>query len=106
MSDNPNAWRLIISMQILWTEVFGGDRPLIVDEFLYCYKPSEINQSNGFYQFTARGNDYRLIKSLASSDRNWKTGVYLRLWILGKEPYGRWQGSLCSLHWGLGEPSS
>ena len=53
--------------------MFGGNRPLTVDEFLYCYKPSEINQSNGFYQFTARGNDCRLIKSLASSDRNWKT---------------------------------
>ena len=35
---NPNAWRLVISMQILWREVFGGDRPLTVDEFLYCYK--------------------------------------------------------------------
>ena len=32
---NPNAWRLIISMQILWREVFGGDRPLTVDEFLF-----------------------------------------------------------------------
>ena len=31
---NPNAWRLIISMQILWREMFGGDRPLTVDEFL------------------------------------------------------------------------
>ena len=37
---NPNAWRLIISMQILWREVFGGDRPLTMDEFLYYYKPS------------------------------------------------------------------
>ena len=35
---NPNAWRLIISMQILWMEVFGGDHPLTVDEFLFCYK--------------------------------------------------------------------
>ena len=60
----PNAWRLIISMQILWTEVFGGDRPLTVDEFLYCYKPSEIHQSPGFYQFIARGRDYRLVKIL------------------------------------------
>ena len=60
---NPNARRLIISMQILWKEVFGGNRPLTVDEFLYCYKPSEINQSNGFYQFTARGSNCRLIKS-------------------------------------------
>ena len=40
---NPNAWRLIISMQVLWREVFGGDRLLIVDEFLYYYKPSEIH---------------------------------------------------------------
>ena len=70
---NPNAWRLIISMQILWKEVFGGDRPLTVDEFLFCYKPSEINQSLGFYQFMARGKDCRLIKSLASSDKNWKS---------------------------------
>ena len=70
---NPNAWRLVISMQILWREVFSGDRPLTVDEFLYCYKPSVISQSEGFYQFTARGNDCRLIKSLASSDRKWKT---------------------------------
>ena len=70
---NPNAWRLVISMQILWSEVFGKDRPLTVDEFLFCYKPSEINQSLGFYQFTARSKDGRLIKSPASSDRNWKT---------------------------------
>ena len=70
---NPNAWRLIISMQILWREVFGGDHPLTVDKFLFCYKPSEINQSLDFHQFTARGKDCRLIKSLASSDRNWKS---------------------------------
>ena len=70
---NPNAWRLVISMQIFWSEVFWSDRPLTVDEFLFCYKPSEINQSLGFYQFTARGKDCKLIKSLALSDRNWKT---------------------------------
>ena len=69
---NPNAWRLVVSMQVLWREVFEGNRPLTVDEFLYRYKPSEINQSLGFYQFTARGKDYRLIKSLVTSDRNWK----------------------------------
>ena len=74
---NPNAWRLVISMQILWREVFGGDRPLTVDEFLFCYKPSEINQSLGFHQFTARGKDCRLIKTLASSDRNWKSEFIL-----------------------------
>ena len=40
---NPNALRLVISMQILWREVFGGDLFLTVDEFLFCYKPSEIS---------------------------------------------------------------
>ena len=73
---NPNAWRLVVSMQVLWREVFEGNRPLTVEEFLYCYKPSEINQSLGFYQFTARGKDYRLIKSLVTSDRNWKTEFF------------------------------
>ena len=35
---NPNAWRLIISMQVIWREVFYGNRPLTMDKFLYCYK--------------------------------------------------------------------
>ena len=64
---NPKAWGLVISMQILWREVFGGDCPLTVDKFLFCYKPSKINQSLGFYQFIARGTNCKLIKSLVSS---------------------------------------
>ena len=67
---NPNTWRLIVSMQVLWREVFEGDRPLTVDKFFFCYKPSEINQSQGFYQFTTKGSDCKLIKSLVSSNRN------------------------------------
>ena len=46
---NPNAWRLIISMQVLWREIFYGNYPVTVDAFLYFYKPSEIIQSLGFY---------------------------------------------------------
>ena len=73
---NLNAWRLVVAMQVLWKEVFEGDRSLTVDKFLYCYKPSEINQSHGFYQFTAKSKDCRLIKSLVTSDRNWKTKFF------------------------------
>ena len=46
---NPNALRLIVSMQVLWREVFDGNHPFTMDEFLYYYKPSEIIQALGFY---------------------------------------------------------
>ena len=88
---NPNVWRLVISMQVLWREVFGGDRPLTVDEFLYCYKPSEIHQSLGFYQFTARGKDCRVIRSLPSSDRKWKTEFFF--------VSGNWAGNPSNVGW-------
>ena len=101
---NPNVWRLVISMQILWKEVFGGNRPLTVDEFLYCYKPSEISQSEGFYQFIAKGNDCRLIKSLASSDRRWKTEYIFvfGFWAgnpvdVGRDPFPPYTGDLGNL---------
>ena len=101
---NPNAWRLVLSMQILWKEVFGGNRPFTVDEFLYCYKPSEISHSDGFYQFTARGNDCRLIKSLASPNRKWKTKYIFvsGFWAgnpvdVGKDPFPPYTGDLGNL---------
>ena len=101
---NPNAWRLVLSMQILWKEVFGGNRPFTVDEFLYCYKPSEISHSDGFYQFTARGNDCRLIKSLASPNRKWKTEYIFvsGFWAgnpvdVGKDPFPPYTGDLRNL---------
>ena len=91
-------------MQILWKEVFGRDRPLTVDEFLYYYKPSEISQSEGFYQFTARGNDCRLIKSLASSDRRWKMEYIFVSGFLagnpmdvGRDPFPPYTGDLGNL---------
>ena len=101
---NSNAWRLIVSMQILWREVFEGDCPLTMDEFLYCYKPSEINQSLGFYQFIAKGNDCRLIKSLVTSDRNWKTKFFFisgfwsgHLVEVGRDTFALYTGELGNL---------
>ena len=101
---NPNAWRLVVSMQVLWREVFEGNRPLTVDEFLYCYKPSKINQSLGFYQFTARGKDYRLIKSLVTLDRNWKTKYFFvsSFWAerpieVDRDPFPPYTGELGNL---------
>ena len=101
---NPNAWRLIVSVQVLWWEVFEGDRPLTVDKFFFCYKPSEINQSRGFYQFTAKGSDCKLIKSLVSFDRNWKTEFFFvfRFWSghlveVGRDTFAPYTGELGNL---------
>ena len=102
---NPNTWRLIVSMQVLLKEMFVGDRPLTVDEFLFCYKPFEINQSQGFYQFTTRGSDCRLIKSLVSSDRNWKTEFFFvsGFWTghpieVSRDTFAPYTGELGNLH--------
>ena len=84
--------------------MFEGDCPLIVDEFLYYYKPFEINQLLGFYQFTARGKDCRLIKSLVTSDRNWKTKFFFvsGFWAghpveVDKDPFPPYTGELGNL---------
>ena len=77
-----------------------------MDEFLYCYKPFEITQSIGFYQFLAMGSRCRLIRSLPLSDRRWKmkfffvSGCWARNLIeAGRDtfpPYIGEMGCLCS----------
>ena len=78
-------------MQILWREVFDGNRPFTVDEFLYCYKPSDISQSKGFHQFSAKDTNCRLIKSLLTSDRNWKMEFFFvsGFWVGNPVEVGR-----------------
>ena len=46
---NPKDWRTIITIQVLWCEALEGNRPIIVDEFLYYYKPSGIKKFASFY---------------------------------------------------------
>ena len=77
-----------------------------MDEFLYCYKHSEISQSLGFYQFSARGSNCRLIRSLPLSDRLWNTEFFFVSWCwarnlvkVGRDtfpPYIGDIGRLCS----------
>ena len=73
-------------MQVLWHEALEGNSPIIVDEFLYCYKPSEIKKSAGFYQFSYKGSHYSLIKGRSSSNRLWKTKFFII--------FGNWAGDL------------
>ena len=80
---NPNGWRTIVAMQVLWHEALEGDCLITMDEFLYCYKPSKIKKSTGFYQFSFRGPHCSLIKGHSSSNRLWKTEFFIisRNWV-------------------------
>lgn len=63
-------------MQVLWREAFDGNRLLTVDEFLYCYKPLEISQSLGFYQFSTWVSSCRFIRSPSLPNRRSKTKFF------------------------------
>ena len=58
----------------------------------------------GFYQSTIRGKDCRLIKSLASFDKNWKTEFIFvfSFWVrnpvdVGRDPFAPYFGDLGNL---------
>ena len=93
---NPNGWRTVVAMQVLWREALEGNCPITVDEFLYYYKPSEIKRSAGFYQFSSRGSHYSLITGRSSSDRLWKTEFFIIS--------GNWAGDPVDVHRALFSP--
>ena len=44
-----NAWRVFITMEVLYGAMSNGARLLMVREFLHCYRPYEIDKSKGMY---------------------------------------------------------
>ena len=74
---NPNGWRTVVAMQVLWREALERDCPITVVEFLYCYKPFKIKKSVGLYQFSSRGSYYSLIKDRSSTDKLWKIEFFI-----------------------------
>ena len=41
---SPNAWRVFIAMEILYSAMSDGAKRLTVREFLHCYRPNEIDR--------------------------------------------------------------
>ena len=74
---------MIVAMQGLWCEALEGNRPITVDEFLYCYKPSEIKHSTDFYQFSSKGPQFSLIKGRSSFDKFWKKEFFFFFFFSG-----------------------
>ena len=48
---SPNAWRIFIVMEILYSAMTDGAKSLTMREFLHCYRPDEIDKSMGGVQF-------------------------------------------------------
>ena len=67
-----NAWRMAISCMVLWRVCSQGVDFLTVDKFLYCYKPSQIAISPGFWTLNNRQKGMKLVTDLPTSNREWK----------------------------------
>jgi hypothetical protein len=71
-----NGWRVIISSMVMWKECSDGLDDITVEEFLYCFEPSQIAASPNFWTFRNRDNLVKLMEGLPSSNRGWKDGYF------------------------------
>ena len=60
----PNAWRVFIGAEILWSCLSRGNRQLTLDEFFWCYRPQHISLSKGIYHFAMRKKSLRLVSDM------------------------------------------
>ena len=73
---SPNAWRVFIAMEVLYGAMSNGARSLTVWEFLYCYRPDEIDKSKGTYSFVPRKSILKVIYETPDSNRDWKSHYF------------------------------
>ena len=73
---SPNAWRVFIAMEALYEAMSDGARSLIVQEFLYCYLPNEIDKSKGMYSFALRKFVLKVIYETLDFNRDWKSRYF------------------------------
>ena len=74
-------------MEVLYGVMSDDARRLMVQEFLNCYYPNEIDKSRGMYSFAPRSPLLRLVFETPDSNRNWKSRYFL---LEGNE----WMGCL------------
>ena len=73
---SPNAWRVFLSVEVLYDAMSDGARRLTVEEFFNCYHPAEITQSKAMYNFAPRSPLLRLICENPDSNKDWKNRYF------------------------------
>ena len=72
----PNAWRVFLSVEVLYGPMSDGVKRLTVEEFFHCYRPAKIAQSKGMYSFVPRSPLLRLVCETLDSNKNWKSRYF------------------------------
>ena len=67
---SPNAWRVFITMEVLYGAMSNGARSLTVQKFLHCYRPNEIDKSKGMYSFVPRKSILKVIYETPDSNKD------------------------------------
>ena len=102
---SPNAWRVFIVMEVLYSAMTNGARSLTVREFLHCYCLDEIDKSRGVYSFVRRSPLLKVIYETPDSNRDWKS----RYFFLEGDNWmcrpGDTDHMLVDITWGILHPS-
>ena len=73
---SPNAWRVFIAMEVLYSVMSNGARRLTVREYFHCYRLDEINKSRGIYSFLPRSPLLKVIFETPNSNKDWKSRYF------------------------------